>query len=355
MFANALKQFQGREVFLYGAGGFGVEMLCRLRSAGIQPRAFLDQNAEQIQQREGVPVYTAESAPLEFRSGTVLFCIVMDREQRREVLSWLKGLGYRFIVEGQSLRVLLVQPDDGIEEPVYFKNRREKIQSARELFREDFSRTLYDKIVYSHWTRDYTGCAELESPMWEQYFPPDIPLSKGYMRFVDCGGYTGDTVTCLTDRKGAVEACAVFEPDSRNYIKMVENTASLKEKIGQRLCFPCAVSQTAEQLRFAAGTGSGSLSAAGESVVQTVSLDQAIPDFHPTMLKMDIEGAELLALQGAQELIRADRPDLAVCVYHTINHIWDIPLLLDSWKLGYRFYLRSYNAYTMETVLYASV
>lgn len=356
-FSEALEQFRGKTLLLYGAGGFGVEMLRHLREVGLPTAAFLDQNAAAIGEREGIPVYRAEEAPFPVEASAVLFCIVMDLEQRRKVLSWLRQLGYSLVLEGQALRALLVQPDDWADESLaaYYQSRRGRIEAARALFHDDASRALYDQTVYAHATGDYSGCQPLERPLGEQYFPSDVPLSKGYRRFVDCGGYIGDTVESLLRHTKSIEACAVFEPDCRNYAAMTETLAHLHGHIGQRFLFPCAVGGGAEMRGFSAGTGSGALSASGESVVQTVSLDMAVPDFHPTMIKMDIEGAELSALRGARELIQCNHPDLAVCTYHAVNHIWDIPLLLDSWDLGYRFFLRTYNAYTMETVLYASV
>lgn len=68
---------------------------------------------------------------------------------------------------------------------------------------------------------------------------------------------------------------------------------------------------------------------------------------------MDIEGSEADALLGAQKTICKYKPDLAICVYHFADDIWEIPLLLDSWNLGYRFYLRTYSSNGFETVLYA--
>lgn len=181
-----------------------------------------------------------------------------------------------------------------------------------------------------------------------------MPLAKGCRRFLDCGGYTGDTVAEVIRREGEIEACAVFEPDGKNYSRMVERLNALKGKIGQRWLYPCAVAGEVALRFFSNGTGSGALAGSGNHMVQAVTLDQTVPDFHPTYIKMDIEGAELAALNGARRIITQDRPDLAICVYHAVNHIWDIPLLLNSWALDYRFFLRSYNAYTMETVLYAA-
>ena len=73
----------------------------------------------------------------------------------------------------------------------------------------------------------------------------------------------------------------------------------------------------------------------------------------PTFIKMDIEGMEIDALRGAENLIRAHHPQLAICVYHDMSHIWRIPLLLREFYRGYRFYLRNYQYMGLETVVYA--
>ncbi len=69
---------------------------------------------------------------------------------------------------------------------------------------------------------------------------------------------------------------------------------------------------------------------------------------------MDVEGAEVEALVGAKNLICNNKPDLAICLYHKISHLWEIVLLVHSWNLGYNFYLRQHD-YTMELVMYAIV
>lgn len=68
---------------------------------------------------------------------------------------------------------------------------------------------------------------------------------------------------------------------------------------------------------------------------------------------MDIEGAELKALEGAENLIRNAHPKLAICVYHKNEDIDQIPRLLLEYYPEYRFYLRHYSVTKAETVLYA--
>ena len=84
-----------------------------------------------------------------------------------------------------------------------------------------------------------------------------------------------------------------------------------------------------------------------------VKLDDVMHNTNPTFIKMDIEGEEIRALNGAKKLILDSRPELAICVYHYINHFWEIPNLLHDWNLGYKFYMRTHSSGCMETVLYA--
>jgi hypothetical protein len=92
--------------------------------------------------------------------------------------------------------------------------------------------------------------------------------------------------------------------------------------------------------------------------IKTLSIDDLVAsqglerlDF----IKMDIEGAEMSALRGAEGALRRFRPKLAICVYHSLSDFWSVPQFLDSLGLGYRFFLRHFTIHAEETVLFAEV
>ncbi len=70
-------------------------------------------------------------------------------------------------------------------------------------------------------------------------------------------------------------------------------------------------------------------------------------------IKLDVEGAELRALKGAEQILRRDRPRLAVSLYHRAADWVDIPAYLDELALGYRFSLGHFTVHHEETVLFA--
>lgn len=72
-----------------------------------------------------------------------------------------------------------------------------------------------------------------------------------------------------------------------------------------------------------------------------------------TFIKMDIEGAEYQSLLGASEMIKKYKPKLAVCLYHKLEDIIEIPYIILSMNPDYKLAIRHYTTCSWETVLYA--
>jgi FkbM family methyltransferase len=175
------------------------------------------------------------------------------------------------------------------------------------------------------------------------------------MSFVDCGAFVGDTLSDVAALEVGVDAVYAFEPDVSNFGRLARYGSEFAAATGARVAlWPCAVAGASGVVRFhSEGGETGHLASDGEGVVTAVALDDALPSVPVTDLKMDIEGAELDALRGAERTIRRTRPRLAICVYHRAEHLWEIPLFVRDLDLGYDFYLRSHGHYGFDVVMYA--
>lgn len=72
-------------------------------------------------------------------------------------------------------------------------------------------------------------------------------------------------------------------------------------------------------------------------------------------IKMDIEGAEYEALLGTENVIRKNKPKLAICVYHSAEDFIRIPQKIKEYVPEYRLYLSHKNEDLNETVVFATV
>jgi FkbM family methyltransferase len=70
-------------------------------------------------------------------------------------------------------------------------------------------------------------------------------------------------------------------------------------------------------------------------------------------IKMDIEGAEMDALEGAAGIIREWKPRLAISAYHRPQDLWEIPIRLKALNPGYRLFFGHHSPTLAESVFYA--
>lgn len=180
------------------------------------------------------------------------------------------------------------------------------------------------------------------------YLPPDLPPPEASLRFIDCGAYVGDTIENFRRLGHHFAEVAAFEPDPTHYPKLSRVLASERAAL-----FPCGAWNCMELLRFVANDAASHISGHGDIVIQAVALDDALPGFAPNFIKMDIEGAESQALDGARKMVSAHRPRLAISAYHRPRDLWDLLLKVRSWNLDYSFYLRNHSHNGFDTVLYA--
>jgi len=192
----------------------------------------------------------------------------------------------------------------------------------------------------------------VHSPHEDQYFSPDVITFTTNEVMVNAGCYDGQTDLAFIQRmKGSYRHIYAFEPDTSNY----ENSRRSLQSVANLTLCQKGLSDKDTTLRFdARGSGSSRIDETASTSIEVVSLDRFLSnELHiPTFIKMDIEGAELAALKGAEQTIRKHKPKLAICVYHKIEDIYEIPDLIASYG-DYVFYLRHYTPWQTETVLYA--
>jgi hypothetical protein len=68
---------------------------------------------------------------------------------------------------------------------------------------------------------------------------------------------------------------------------------------------------------------------------------------------MDVEGAEYQALIGAVDIIKRNKPKLAISIYHNQSDLFRIFELINQMRNDYIFYFRLHNKLGVDAMLYA--
>lgn len=186
----------------------------------------------------------------------------------------------------------------------------------------------------------------------------------------EVGDYVIDAGACLGDTALAFAASVgkegkVFSFDIvPTHISIIKENFSMNPNLSERLeIVPKGLSNKSVRSEstkdhYQEINPGASLDSEGVIKEQT-SIDDFVFNKEKTLprmdfIKMDIEGAELKALQGAEKTLRIFRPKLAISLYHKNSDFIDIPRFLKNLSLGYRFYLDHHTIYAEETVLYAN-
>ncbi len=176
---------------------------------------------------------------------------------------------------------------------------------------------------------------------------------------IDAGGCFGDTALGFADVVGERGHVYVFDPLPKHCSIMREAVAMNPSLAPRVSIFPVGL---ADEVNDVAQLPQNDMINPGARIVMgivpTTTIDElAARNTLPQLdfIKMDIEGSELSALQGAESSICRWKPKLAISLYHRPEDFFSIPLWIDSLGVGYRLFLDHYSIHNEETVLYAAV
>ena len=357
---HGFSDFRSQPILLYGAGNLGKKLHACLVQNGIQPLGFIDRNAERC--TVPAPVFLPEAEELRpYRDAVVILAGLFGRTQDAAIRKTLQKIGFTHIYALHEIdwnaiesRTFLSHMFIGSYDPADLPRDEQQIRAAYELFSTEEERDFFLAALTAYHAHDVTRFP-LPLSLEGQYLAADVPEQMDYRRLIDCGAYDGDTLRSILQSGRAIEAYAAFEPQG-DLCAGIQTYIRERTEIREASILPLGVSDCYEQLRFTEttdGRSAAKADPAGAAVLPCAPLDGVLRGFRPTMIKMDIEGMEPRALAGATEMIRQHRPQLAICVYHDISHLWSIPLQIKELYEGYRLYIRNYQFMGLETVVYA--
>lgn len=153
----------------------------------------------------------------------------------------------------------------------------------------------------------------------------------------DVGANTGFYTLLAARRAGPDGAVHAFEPNPRNLAPLREHVRL--NRFDRVTVHPVALADRAGEMAFSdSGSFTGRLTEQGALRVAVATLDQIAGERRaapPTVMKIDVEGAELSVLRGGRELIERHRPVIFLATHGREVHAsccgllreWDYRLL----------------------------
>lgn len=358
MLEHLIEHCSGR-VVLFGAGSLGRRALAELRSIGVEPLCISDNNPERWGTLlDGCRVLRPSDATSRYGSDSLFIVTIWNAAHWYvETLAQLREMGCRFIssfapVYWRFADTFIPFLLNDLPHKVFEDSP--SVLAAESLWSDQQSLDGYRSLVYWYATGDASHLPG--RPPENSYFPRDLFSISESEVVVDCGAFDGDTIQQMTTLAGSdFGAIYAVEADPLNLDKLDANVRAMPAEVRNKIqVCRCAVGAERKMLRFeTTGTIESKFCVKGGVEVDCFPIDDLFSKTAVSMIKMDIEGAENDALRGGRNVIQRDRPILAICVYHTQNDIWRIPLFVREMLPEHKLYLRSYEGDGFQTVLYA--
>jgi FkbM family methyltransferase len=346
---NALAMF--RRAILFGAGASAFETQKILDRFGIEIIAYADNSAaKQGKTFRDRPVI-APAGIEALLDGTT--AIVIASVYQREIAEQLAGLGipaglvFPFVspmFEGHFGRAAFLDADAGFAQ-------------LAERLADDASRSYLAALTAYRWTMNPL---ELQrNPQlagFYDYRATGLGPNPGD-HIVDVGAFDGDSAVAYLKRLNGNARVSGLEPLPQNLAALQRTIDS--HEFGSRITpvpFGAGSEPATAELDSeddapdARATLRGKPGARASIRIETI--DRLFANDHVDFIKIDIEGHDPAALEGARAVLNRDKPGLAIAAYHAPEHLWRIPALIDALCPGYRIYLGHHPAAAYECELF---
>lgn len=349
---SKIVDFTNKKVIIWGKSISALKLYVELKTMNVDVVGFTDSYVEKEEIFADLPLYPY---PVIFqRKDIVIYIATGVQKYRIEILELLKATDipvyckgtiwgpYEFDLEMMNQKV---------------SENKNKIDIIKAALVDEKSCETFENLLKYRMTNDYRLIEDIYEMGHLQYFPEKEMINPSAEEiFIDAGAYNGATSVEFSKWVGGkYQKIYVMEPDelmqtvAREYLKL--NKMHNVEVIGKG-----AYSEnTILKFDSIAQSASSNINENGETEIQTISIDSMLEGKKATYIKMDIEGAEMEALIGAQKTIEKYRPNLAISIYHKADDLWEIPYYIRQKYPWYKLYMRHYQLTVNETVLYAVV
>lgn len=254
---------------------------------------------------------------------------------QEELLERIEQLGERHELYAPHVPVI----GRGIIDFAYLTQYEPLIRGAYEQMADEWSRNVYAAVWNYRLSGKISYIRDVTTPKEDAYtliWPGRDDV------YLDLGAYDGDTVREVMGQAGGpLQKIIALEPDPKNFRKL---TTFAENYPGDLTCINAGIYDRDTILTFANKSGRHSAVSRDGAGIQVPmrSIDSIMGKQPVSIIKMDVEGEERLALEGAKTVLLRDCPRLIVSAYHRNEDLFTLPLQIYKSNPAYRIYLRQH-------------
>lgn len=238
---------------------------------------------------------------------------------------------------------------EGLFDAEYARAHSDEMKKVYKMLADEQSKRVFENVIRYKLSGKIDLMREIETPPGEKFYLLEIGTEEIY---VDLGAYNGDTVVeFLNETSLQFKKVYTMEPDVKNYRRMKRALY----RIGSALleCYNCGAWDEDTTVTFnLRGSRSGrvvssdvktdgkSLNPARFREVKMMRTDTMLRGEPATYIKMDVEGSESRALEGARQTIESFKPKLNIALYHRNEDMFALPIMISEMNRKYKLYMR---------------
>ncbi len=244
----------------------------------------------------------------------------------------------------------------------YLERYNKEITAAKSLLTDDYSKEIFDELTM--FNANKTPMKKENMDKFPENYCPNVPLKKGDV--IINGGISSDLTLSFKMAESVGENGLVigFDPNVRILAKINEDI----KKSGYTNIKPYSYGlwdkNCHKELYFQDNADASLIYRKDEGLFLPATLvkldDFVVKEGVKTVnfITLDVEGAEMNALKGAETILLTQKPNLAISIHHRPTDLFEIINYLNSLNCGYKFWLGYHAPYSVNSVnvlLYATV
>lgn len=334
---DTLRQSE-KPIVLYGMGNGADKIIdwCEANNVKISG-VFASDEFVRGQQFRGFTVERYDA--LKKRLGQELLVVIAFASERPEVLARFAQLAKEQEVVAPHLALF---EEAELVSASWLEQHEKELQAAYVLLADEQSRKVFSSTLNYKLSGKISYLFDCTTQRIDDIRCLLAPTQEEI--YLDLGAYNGDTIKELgelTDWHWRV-AVAV-EPDRRSCRKLRLLAEELNERGLKVEVQEAGIWSEQGELGFSdSGGRQSTFIGAQKCTVPVTTIDAVAAQSAVTLIKMDVEGAELQALAGGRQTLQRFAPKLFVAAYHYDVDLFRLPLLLHELVPKYKIYLRKH-------------